>query len=496
VLAAYCATIPGFSSSIVYPSLEMAREFMRVRFGGIIESSPTLSSLMDPHIDSSTLKRFQNGSIVYALSGSGTSRSTTISRSLTMLIADELQFISMKTLTAMASRQRHQENKATIYFSSPRYADSDIDSEIQLCGHIWQAILRCERCNHEFFPSFYDDVRIPRFSDPLSTLTTGKASRLDLNLDDTYLECPRCHRSIPYGYPHTHWVNVAETPNLPKRGMRIGPFDLPRFVSCADLVKDMLRMNNREEFNCQFLALPISHSKNALDITQIQFRHDDSGSLNVFGLDVGKMSCLTIASVSEAGLYIHHTEFLPLKTIREDLPKILSEYRAVAGVIDLLPYTELTAHFVNTIPNTWACIYNNSPAAAKKLELFTLKQKDDPAVGTIKVINCNMTPTFDHFADQISNGLIAYKSSAMDGEITKQLSVMSRQRDYSAGTIDDGSEISYRWRKPNQGRRVNDHIHHSSVMCLLASKLITKNRYSGGLPSGFLVSSFRLQEGF
>ena len=117
VLAAYCATIPGFSSSIVYPSLEMAREFMRVRFGGIIESSPTLTNLMDPHIDSSTLKRFQNGSIVYALSGSGTSRSTTISRSLTMLIADELQFISMKTLTAMASRQRHQENKATIYFS-------------------------------------------------------------------------------------------------------------------------------------------------------------------------------------------------------------------------------------------------------------------------------------------------------------------------------------------------------------------------------------------
>ena len=491
VLLAFGATIPSYSAALVLPSLEHTREVMKTRIASIIDESPTLRSLKDSKVDSSSLKRMTNGSVIYGLSGSGTSKSTTISRPLRTIVADELQYISMTTLSGMASRQRHQKHKSTIYFSSPRYSDSDIDAEIQLCGHIWQAELRCNRCNHDFFPSYYDDVRIPGFNDELTTLNLQKVNKLDLDLTKSYLECPKCKRKIPYGPPHTHWINVAKHPNLPKRGMKIGPFDLPKFVTTADLVADMVKMDdNRPEFDCQFLAIPISSSKNSLDITQIKFENDDPGTLNVFGLDVGKQSCLTIGSLSEGRVYIHHIEFLPVGSIRKDLPEILRQFRCVAGVIDLMPYSEVAAHFVNTIPNTWAAVYRNTVADAKKLELFNLKIKDDEALGTIRVVNINMTPAFDYFADQILNGLISYKSSPLDKAVKEQLSIMSRQRDYSVGRIDDDEAIVYRWRKPS-GKKQDDHIHHSSIYCTMAAKLISKSRFQTSLPGTTTIKKFR-----
>jgi len=493
ILLGYCATIPGFTTALVLPSLVQTSEVIKLRIAGIISESAALTALKDSKVDSSSVKRFTNGSIVYGLSGSGTSKSTTISRPIRCIVADELQYINMRTLSSMAARQRHQEHKSTIYFSSPRFKDSDIDAEIQICGHVWQAILKCNRCNHEFFPSFYDNVKLPGFPDPIRTIDVRKISNQDLNIDNAYLECPKCERAIPFGHPHTNWVNVAENPNLPKRGMRIGPFDLPKFVKPADLIRDMVRMDDRNEFDCQFLAIPISARDNALDVTQIKFENHEPGTLNVFGLDIGKMSCLTIGSMTEGQLYIHTIEFLPLKNIRNDLPQLLQQFRCVAGVIDLMPFTELTAHFINTIPNTWAAVYSNSPASAQRLELFTLKNKSDEAIGDIRVININMTPAFDFFADQTMNGLITYKSSSMDKVVLDQLSVMSRQRDYRGGRIDDNAEIVYRWRKP-QKRGAEDHIHHSSLYAMLASKLLSKSKFQSGISPTSLIRSFRMKK--
>lgn len=481
ILLAYCANIPGFTTALLLPSLIQTSEVIKLRISGIISESPTLKALINKKIDSSSVKAFVNGSVLYGLSGSGTSKSTTISRPLRCIVADELQYINMKTLSSMSARQRAQEHKSTIYFSSPRYSDSDIDSEIKLCGHIWEAELKCNRCNHTFFPSFYDDVRLKGFSDPINSLSIQKVSSLDLDLADSWLECPRCHRPIPYGHPHTNWVNTATTPNLPKRGMKIGPFDLPHTVTIQDLLTDMVRMDDRNEFNCQMLAIPISSAENALDITQIKLENHDPGSLNVMGLDIGKMSCACVGSITEGRLYIHHVEFIPLKNLRDRVRELYKEHRVVGMVADLMPYTEVTAHFVNTLQNTWACVYNNSLSAAKKLELFTLKIKEDEAIGNIQVINCNQTVTFDFLADQLMNGLISYKSSPMDATILNQLSVMSRQRDYSAGRIEDGAEITYRWRKPNRSGKIDDHVHHSTCYCLLASKLLSKSRYGGGV---------------
>lgn len=481
ILMAYAATIPGFSAALVMPSLIQTSETFKIRLAGIIDESPTLKALMDKKVDSASLKRLTNGSCIYGLSGSGTSKSTTISRPIRCIVADELQYISMKTLSSMAARQRHQEHKSTIYFSSPRFKDSDIDLEIQKCGHIWQAILKCNKCNHEFFPNFWDNVKLPGFNNPIRSLTLNKVTNANLNISESYLECPKCNRPIPFGYPHTTWVNTAESPNMPKRGMKIGPFDLPHYIGPKELIADMVRMDDRNEFKCQFLAEPISARENALDITQIKFENHDPGTLNVFGLDIGKYSCLTIGSILEGRLYIHKIEFLPVKSIRQDLVKLLNEYRCVSGVIDLLPYTELTAHFINTVPNTWAAIYANTIQSARKLELFTLKSKDDEAVGNIKVININMTPAFDSFADQIVNSLITYKSSSADNLILDQLAVMSRQRDYRGG-IGDNIETSFRWMKPNG--RAEDHIHHSSLYCYLAGKLLSKNNIGAGTPIG------------
>ena len=492
VLMAYAATVPGYYAALILPSLAQTSEVIKIRINSIIQESPILSKLRDPNVDSASLKRLKNGSIIYGLSGSGTSKSTVITRPIRTIVVDELARVDMGTVTAMSARQRHQEHKSSIYFSTPLFEGFDIDAELDLCGHLLETILKCTRCGYEFFPSYYDHVRIPGYTDPLTNLTISKVSKLDLDIDEAYLECPKCNRKTEFGYPHTKWVNVAEKPNLPKRGIKIGPFDLPHYVSVPDLVRGMIMTDDRNEFDQQFLAIPTPASKSALDVSQVRFERQEPGPINVIGLDIGKFSCLTVGSITEHGaLYIHHVEFIPLKDLRTRVHAIVKEYRAAAMVVDYLPYTEVSAFFVNTIPNCWASIYKNTTTVAT--EMFTLKSKDDEAVGNIKQITINMTPAFDFFADQVVSGLVTYKSSSMDNEILKQLSVMRKVRDYRSPDVP-----VYKWVKPRKmsgGRdgKAEDHIHHSSVMCLMAQRLLSKNKYAGGIPVSSLLSTFKLK---
>jgi len=122
----------------------------------------------------------------------------------------------MKTLSAMTSRQKRQSHKSTSFFSTPIFEGYDISAEMELCGKVMEAILICNKCNHEFFPNFYNDVKIPSYSGALENLTVRKIAFDEIPIHKAFLECPKCKRKIPFGYPHTKWVDTAENTRLPK----------------------------------------------------------------------------------------------------------------------------------------------------------------------------------------------------------------------------------------------------------------------------------------
>lgn len=480
---AYAYLVPGYFSALILPSLGQVSEVMKVRIAAIINESKSLRSMVDPKIDSASLKRLLNNSILYALSGSGTSKSTGITRPIRDITVDELARVDMDTVTSMTSRQKRQAHKSTSFFSTPIFAGYDISAEIELCGKVMEAILQCSRCNHEFFPSFYDDVKIPNYNGALGGLTIKKVAFEEIDIKNSFLECPRCRRKIPFGYPHTKWVDTAENSNLPKVGMKIGPFDSPSFVQPVDLIKEMVTNTDRNEFEQQALGIPTSYKDSSLDVTQIRFENADPGSLNVMGVDVGKWVWVTIGSVTDAQLYIHTIRRVALKDAREDIPKIYSEFRCVCGVMDLLPNQELSTSFTRTIPNFWCAIYKTYKTP--RPELFSLAMRDDEAVGTIKQVTINMSPAMDHMAGLITDGMISFRHTEMDQTLLNHMKVMRRIKD---SKLSDELRVPvYRWVKPGKlsdssGGSSEDHCHHSTLYSTIAAKLMLKAQYQLALP--------------
>jgi len=474
VKLSYAYLTPSYYSALILPSLGQVTEVMKVRIAQIIAEAPMLAQAIDPKIDSASLKRLRNGSVLYALSGSKDSKSTAITRPIRDITVDELARVSMKTVTAMSNRQRHQEHKSTTFFSTPLYEGFDISAELDNCGVVWENILSCSRCSHEFFPDFYKDVRIPGYTHPVRTLTVRKIAKSNLNIQEAYLECPRCNRQTLFGYPYTRWVNTAETPNLPKIGMKIGPFDLPKFVSPGDLIKAMVTNQDRNDFEQQALGIPTSSKNSALDISQLRFESQPPGPVNVFGLDVGKYLWMTIGTVMDARLYIHTIAPIKLKDVRQEFPKIINKFRCIGGVMDLMPETSLARELVMATPGMWAAEYR--VYQKPRPELFTLDVRDDEATGKVKLVSINMSPAFDVFSDMVSSGLLTYRTSEYDQMLLEHLQVMRRVRDAKNSSA---GQTVYKWIKPKKlsirGASDEDHLHHSSVYCMVASRIVMKD---------------------
>ena len=483
---------PNYYSALILPSLGQVTEVMKVRIAQIIAEAPLLAHAIDPKIDSASLKRLRNGSVLYALSGSKDSKSTAITRPIRDITVDELARVSMKTVTAMSNRQRHQEHKSTTFFSTPLYEGFDISAELENCGVIWENILRCSRCGHEFFPDFYRHVRVPGYSDPVRALTVRKIAVKNLDISSAYLECPKCARQTEFGYPYTRWVNTAERSNLPKIGMKIGPFDLPRFVSPGDLIKAMVTNQDRNDFEQQALGIPTSRKNSALDITQLKFENHLPGGVNVFGLDVGKILWMTIGTVRDQQVYIHTVIPIKLKDIRVELPKIINEFRCIGGVMDLMPETSLARELVAATPGMWAAEYR--VYRKPRPELFSLDVRDDESTGKVKLVTINMSPAFDLFADMVTTQLLTYRTSEYDETILDHLQVMRRVRD---GKLSQHGQTVYKWVKPKKlaisGASDDDHLHHSSVYCMVAARIAMKNLAHVYLPVELYTIDTRIQ---
>ena len=141
VMLARVALIRGFSAAVVFPTRTMSNEVFATRVNPIIAESPPLMAIRNADVDSSSVKMFNNNSIIYALGASTNSKSTVINRPIRTIIADELARCDIGVITSMRSRQRHQDHKSSIYFSTPLFEGADIDAEMQKCGAIWEQLL-------------------------------------------------------------------------------------------------------------------------------------------------------------------------------------------------------------------------------------------------------------------------------------------------------------------------------------------------------------------
>lgn len=475
--------ISGFSAAIVFPTRAMSNEVFSTRINPIINDCEPLKAIRNKDVDSNSTKMFLNDSILYALGAATNSKSTVINRPIRTVIADELARCDLGIITALRSRQRHQDHRSSVYFSTPLFEGADIDAEIQKCGVIHEQILKCSRCGHYFFPDFYKHARLPGFDQPIKQLKQEHVDRLHLDLTKSYLQCPKCERETSFEYEDFEWVDTAEYPKRPKIGLKLSAFCMPKYVRVPNMVEDWLAYVDKVEFHQQVLGLPASKADTTMDIGKIQFDTGEHGTINVWGLDLGKVCHLVIASVNSDRVYCHTRIKIQLKDLRVDLPKYINYYGCIAGVVDLMPYSDMAVEFSNMFQNTWTALYwiPSTPSP----ELFKMSVKEDDALGNVRQLQINKNLFIDTYVNELMNGRFVFKEDEDKEEIKEHHEAMRRVRDTKY------VEMRYQWVK-TQGNKTQDHWFHGSIYCYAASRLMLKS--SGcSLPLSFGLSTFRLK---
>lgn len=483
IMLSYMARIPGFSCAIVFPTISMASEVMKTRISRIIEESEELSMMISKDVDSAIVKQFINGSILYCLGASTGSKSTLINRPIRFLVIDELARCDLTIVEGLESRQRHQKNKASIAFSTPMFEDGDISLEMDKCGVIYEQKLICSNCKHEYFPDFFEHVKLPGYDREIKHLTLKDLDDDSLNTDDSYLECPECKKPTTFHHSQMKWVNTCEKPTRKKIGIKLGAFAIPEYVNVPLLVSKYARQTDKTEFLNQDCGLPATKSSTTMDASQIQFVDQEAGTVNVWGLDVGGHCQLSIGSVSEGELLIHTLINIPVKDVEKEVPRIVNSYRCVAGIVDYGPLTILSVKLANSLTNSWTAVYG--VPATPQAELIRIKVVNDDALGVVKQVNINMNLYFDHYTDCLMTGRIKFKSSELNTMIRDHHTAMRRIRDPKS------IEEKFIWKKL-QGSKSPDHAFHSGVFCSVAARLIEKGA-AMSLPVAGLVRGFRLK---
>ena len=481
VMLARVALIRGFSAAIVFPTRAMSNEVFSTRVNPIIAESPPLQAIRNPDVDSSSVKMFNNNSIIYALGASTTSKSTVINRPIRTIIADELARCDIGVITSMRSRQRHQDHKSSIYFSTPLFEGADIDAEMQKCGVIWEQLLNCRHCRHQFFPDFYENTCLPGYDDDLKRLKQDIIDRLNLDLEEAYLKCPKCGRPAPHEPADFTWVDTSTHPNRPKIGLKLSAYCMPHYVTVPRMVQDMVAYADAAEFKNQVLGLPATKAETAMDTTKIVFESGDPGSINVWGLDLGRICHLMIATVTMEKVFVHTRVKIPLKDIRDRLEEEVSRYNCIAGVMDSLPYTDLAVEFINKFPNSWAAAYVDPSVPTP--ELFKLKLHEDSDFGNVRQIQINKNLFFDTYANELMGGRFVFRDGEDKQEVISHHEGMRRLRNPKY------IEFRYMWVKM-QGSKTMDHYHHVGIYTLAAARLMTKASASS-LPLSMMMTSFK-----
>ena len=479
------ALFPGYSVAYLMPSISFSVEVLKTRMAPIIEQSPLLKSLTDRNVDSGTVKRFTNNSMLYALGASPNSKATLINRPITLAISDELDKLDYDVHTGLRSRQTHSLNKPRIGFSTPTALGVGINGEAA-GRQLHQQIIKCHQCKKEYFPDYFEQVKIPGYEDPLESLTADKLRTLGLTTDEAYHHCPHCLTPSILTPEHRAWV--VEDGHYRKIHVRLTPFDAPEFIKPRDLVTSQLTYSSISEFRNQALGLTARLADSTIDLSQIQFSNEGAPEgARVAGLDLGKISYWMSGVVTQNVLYVDHIQIIPVESLEYEVNNLIKMQNISCIVSDSLPFLDTVHKLSIKNPQFWPAIYT-APVNPQP-ELYKLKSNDAESV---RQININKNSFFDHTAGMLMSAQIVFNRGPFDDKLVKHIGDMRRVRDYRF------QDVRYTWIKSNAGKSggsAEDHLWHTLNYFVAASKILYQGHVNSlSLPTGSLFSNFRMKQ--
>jgi Phage terminase large subunit gpA, ATPase domain len=467
IILSRMALRPGEGVLISFPSKAFSQEVIKTRIADAISESPALRDLQDKEVDSASVKKFLNNSILYGLSGSkGTS--SLLNRPIATCMIDEVDRQDVDVYSGFRSRQTHTapEDRLNLLISTPTAPSVGIDAEFDDCNVQYSAMLRCD-CGHEFDPDYYKDVHIPGYNDSLKLLTKTKAAALDLTA--AYLECPGCGCHLTTRNSEVFYDKKINPLGTKKRiGVALTPFVAMSFISIPDLVESSITYTSHVEFLNQGLGKTATLKDSSIPVGHIHFIPDESRGMRVIGLDMGKM-CAFMSGVvrGDTTIFIDTIEYLKLSEIEKFFTAFMAEFPTVAAVMDSMPYTDLVYRMVRKFPRLFSSIY--SDPVPQPPELYKLKMTDKHGE-LVRQVNITKNKMMGMMANSMDD-FISFAPTPYNDIVVDHITSMRKVRDYRY------QEMIYRWVKPKDGQ---DHFFHATTYLYTASKLALADLALGG----------------
>lgn len=462
-----------YTIAYTLPTAKFASLFMQTRVQPVIDGSETLSAAVSKSTDNNEVKRF--GESFLFLKGAASSNAP-ISIPCDHLIHDEVDFCDQMILSQYLSRLTHSKHQRIDRISTPTLPDYGINKFFKASRRYYN-LCKCYHCNEQFVPDYYKHVRVPGFSGDLTQLT--KENIIRTRYKEAYVACPACKLPVDLGPEHREWV--CENPGDPyvAVGKQVTPFDAPKAVTPAQLVKKSTEYERVQDFVNFSLGLPMEDHEATISVEDFEGKFvtgyaDKRGC--VMGVDVGNTYYVVISKVlADGSTPVLHKERIPMETARKRLLELRKEYGVTATVIDSGPHAETVMWLQSMDPNCYASVFTK----VKGVLTYSVRERnDDERKGTefIRQLDVNRNRALDAYMEHIRQGKLTGLLSPETETYIKQHTSMKRVRNFD----DDTGELHYSWQKTDG----DDHYHHAGLYCFLAAKVRGVGRYRVALPVG------------
>lgn len=476
-----CGMLSSFTTIYTLPTATLAKILMQTRVAPVIRESPYLKNML-AETDSVEVKEFSNGSYLY-MKGAASSNAP-ISIPADNLVHDELDFSDLNVINQYHSRLTNSEYQMRTKLSTPTLPGRGVDAEFSSSKRHFNFV-KCDHCNHYFVPDYYQHVKIPGYTGELIDVT--KKNLHGLRWKEAHVGCPKCGKTPSMEHAHREWVCENPDENHEAEGVQVSPFDVPRHISPAYLVKSSTTYSNIGDFVNFNLGLPFFSQESVLSPDEIRGITIDSRLIGAFshvmGVDLGKTCHIVVmACFVDGAAQVVEIVDVPLARLREVYVELRIKYRVRVSVIDSLPYTDTVMALQAIDMNLWASVYMQT----RGTQLFSLKkQEEDGESGSqlIRQVNVVRDRVFDALMSYIRSGQFSKLACLRDTEFVEHCTDMRRVKDWNLKS----QTVEFRWLKSEAG---NDHFWFALSYAFVAKHIIGTFSGAGGgaLP---LVSSFQ-----
>lgn len=458
------------------PTVNEALRFAKSRIDPIIRDSEYLTGIMSAGNDSSSFKQIGSSQLFMA----GTFGKALISIPTDLLIVDEVDFSNPEVLVTAESRLTHSKLKdedlnirgVRRKLSTPTVTGVGISEMFENSDKRYR-LVKCRTCLEYSIPSFLDNVVVQGYDRSMHDLTYSDVQDLELRglLNTAKLLCPYCHNVIEQRNlqpDYREWV--AEHPTVTHIvGFQVSPFDLPDYHSAESILRKRLEFKEEEgHFRNFVLGLPHDSSSNSVSKGAVKknkvLNFEQSGSGCIAGLDVGRVSWLTIGRVVNGKLHVIWAESIRVNYENADnlfdtVKTRLKEFGVVRAVMDSQPFFDTILRIQGQFPEgvVLPCMYTLRDT---KLPAYVINDRD-------WTVAANRTKVLDIIVKKINSDNVKFANFPEIDIVEQHLQGMKRVE-----RTDDEGTIAAQWVKTGP-----DHYFHSLSYLNMCSEMVQTGEF-------------------